>query len=325
MPIFETSYDTTFGPMYNTGSIVTKIKEALIKNGWAGWSMGVRDIDNVRAAFINGQTQTDSEIPSFTHPIVVEYRDEIYLCSDVRLHVRPEADADRGMIRNRVEWNFAKSRAVMSMKWITGSQTELLYGLAFGGTVFSILVSESLKQAFNLDFAEQTRITALSHLYYQSLFMKETKFDEEQRQKMASHTIKCTKIPSEIVLEVMESFEEIKGIDDFCSTLVKMMDNVRLEKFDKAILYTLVRNSWFGANSKEIIPVALEHPPTWLAIVYAALSERSYKNSKISQIAERYGKRGIADEFSKSYQVMMSQACYSTSIEEQKLNIPDYE
>lgn len=325
MPYFETSYDTTTGPMYNIGPIVTKIKESLIKNGYAGWSMGVRDIDNVHAVFINGQTQTDNEIPSFTHPILVEYRDELYLCTDVRLHVRPEASSDRDIIRNRVEFNFAKSRAVMSMKWITGSQTELLYGLAFSGTVFSVLISESLKQAFNLDFAEQTRIIALSHLYYQSLFTKEERFDEEQRQKMASHTIKCTKIPSDIVLEVMEHIEVIKGIDDFCTILVKMLDNVRLQKFDKAILMTLVKNSWFGVNAKEIIPVALEHPPTWNAIIYAALTERSYKNSKISQIAERYGKRGIADEFAKSFQIMMSQSCYSTAYEEQALVIPDFE
>jgi hypothetical protein len=64
---------------------------------------------------------------------------------------------------------------------------------------------------------------------------------------------------------------------------------------------TVTRNSWYGTNAKEIISVALEHPPTWAAIVFTALNERTFKNSMIYKIAERFGKRGASDEFIDSY------------------------
>ena len=59
--------------------------------------------------------------------------------------------------------------------------------------------------------------------------------------------------------------------------------------------------SWFGSNAKEILAVALEHPPTWYAIVFSSLEERTYKNSMIARVAERFGKGGAWVDFKNAY------------------------
>ena len=60
-------------------------------------------------------------------------------------------------------------------------------------------------------------------------------------------------------------------------------------------------NTWFGANAKEILAVALEHPPTWLSLVYIALKERSYKNTSLAKIALRYALNKGGNDFIRSF------------------------
>jgi hypothetical protein len=80
-------------------------------------------------------------------------------------------------------------------------------------------------------------------------------------------------------------------------------------------LLTIVRNSWFGTNAKDYIAVALEHPPTWMAIVYTAIVERTYKNSMIYRVAEKAGKRGGAEEFIKNYTALVKEHTKATVVQ----------
>lgn len=86
------------------------------------------------------------------------------------------------------------------------------------------------------------------------------------------------------------------GIKDFCAQVKEITENNRLQAFEEGILVNLLIASWFGTNAREMIAVALEHPPTWIALVYAAFTEKSYKNTVISKIAYRYlGSKGEND------------------------------
>ena len=51
------------------------------------------------------------------------------------------------------------------------------------------------------------------------------------------------------------------------------------------MLYNALGNSWFGSNKTELISVALEHPPTWVAMIYTAVNDRGYRKSQIGAIA----------------------------------------
>jgi hypothetical protein len=99
------------------------------------------------------------------------------------------------------------------------------------------------------------------------------------------------------------------------------MENVRLAKFNSAILLSVMANSWYGTNAKEIISISLEHPPTWIALVYTALSEKTFKSSAIFKAADRLGKRGVADQFMMAYTSLVKN--HSLAVED--LVIRDFE
>lgn len=329
MSIFRDSYQTTVGSVFVTKQIETAIKEGIIKDGLDSVNLNVRNEGNVTPIFITGCYSSESQIPLFTHPIsIFNFQRKNYLVSDLRSFIRPESsikDIENGAgIKNLTEYNFAKSRAILNLIWLNNGTGQIKNGLAFASTVFSAWLSEVIAKTYALDFKDQTVLAIITSFYYQTLFTEETAFDDDSKQKMAVHTIKATKAPGEFVFEIFDKIEPMSSIEDYCTNVVRILENVRLKNFNLPMLLNIVRNSWYGVNAKEILPIALEHPPTWCAIVYTALNERTYKNSMITRVAERFGKRGAADEFNSTYTEMVKNQL-NVAKEEISVAIKDFE
>lgn len=306
MSIFLDSYETSTGSMVVIKDIENEIKKSIIKDGLDNVTLNVRHDGLFRPLFITGLLDSDVNIPLFTHPITIKnYNGKNYLCTDLRLFIKKEADIkniEHG-VKNLTEYNFAKSRAVINLIWLNEDINSFKNNFSFAGIVYANWLAETISKAFALDFKDQTTLAIITSYFYQTLFIsKETEIDDEIKQRFAVHTIKATKAPAEFVFQVFDKINKrISNIEDFCEVVRDVLENVRLNKFNEVMLLTIIRNSWYGTNSKEIISVSLEHPPTWCAVIYTALTERTFKSSMIYRVAERFGKRGASDEFLKNY------------------------
>ena len=49
---------------------------------------------------------------------------------------------------------------------------------------------------------------------------------------------------------------------------------MRTEKLTPAVIYQMMGSLWYGGSGYEVTGVALEHPPTWLAMLWYAANER---------------------------------------------------
>lgn len=325
MSIFKDSYQTTVGSVLVTKTIEQAIKEAIIKDNVNIVNLGVDNNQNYKPIFITGSYSSENDIPLFTHPITINFNHVNYVCTDVRLFVNKNTPIDQieNNVKNRTEFNFAKSRGILNLVWMNDGVNSIKNGLSFAGTVFSAWLSETISKAYVLDFKDQTVLAIITSLYYQSLFIDGSELDDDTKQRLAVHTIKATKAPAQLVFSVFDKIKSMSSIEDYCSCVKEILENVRLNNFNLAMLLTIVRNSWYGTNSKEIISVALEHPPTWCAIVYTALSERTFKSSMVYRIAERFGKRGASDEFIDTYVRMVKD--YSVSTEDFREEIREFE
>lgn len=314
MPFFKDSYETTSGSVSNTKSLNIALQTYFIKEEGKYISLNIDDTGETHPIFITGYYSSESEIPLFTHPITIKKSNgQNYLVTDLRFFIRKNTDytdLDQSSnisqriekdVKNWTEYNFAKTRAILNLAWVNGGENEIRNSLPFAGIIFASWISEAIGKAYALDYNDQLKIAVLASFYYQSLFNDENQFDENTRQKMAIHTIKATRSDSGYVNAVFDKIEAIDNINSFCEYVKSVTENIRLKNFNYAMLLTIIRNSWYGINSKEIIAVCIEHPPTWIAMVHAALTERTYKSSMIYRIAERFGKHGAADEFSRSF------------------------
>ena len=312
MSIYTDSYQTVIGSAFVTKQIETTIKKLIIAGETT--SLNVETTGKFKPIFITGGYQDENEIPLFTHPItILNFKDSNYLCADLRPFLKkqePGAYEVEARIRNRTEYNFAKSRAILNLIWLNRDVNTIKLNLSFAGIVFSSWLSEVISKVYALDFKDQTLLAIITSFYYQTLFTDETVFDEDAKRRMAVHTINATKAPAQLVFEVFDKIERMDTIEDYCSSVSSILGNVRLENFNHGALVTFCASSWFGFGgdtAKHFIAIALEHPPTWLAMVYTAIVERTYKNSMIYRVAEKVGKRGGADEFIKNFTALIKE------------------
>ena len=309
--IYKTAYQTTLGSVFETKNIVTALQQSIIRDGVFPRTLDIKADGPFVPLFITGGIPSEIEIPLFTHPISIFHVDKKqYLCCDLRYYVNKGFNFDEASkyIKNGTEFNFAKTRLIMNLVWLNEGPSELKNNFRFAGIIYAMWISQLLTKAFALDYKDQTVISIIAHVFYQFLFEENIEeITEEDIQRLSVHTIKATSADSKMVFEYLDkirNFGPINNIDSLCFLIKELTDNVRLDHLNTAYLLTLMKSSWFGTNAKEIITVALEHPPTWCALIYTSLVERTYKNTMIATICERFGKRGKADEFVMNYKTL---------------------
>ncbi len=316
MTIYKDAYQTTIGKMYSSSIKKTErnIKEAIIKDGINRVSLNLDNNKTYKPFFILGNNVSESNIEIFSHPLLLSYQNENYLCTDLRPYVKKDTTSENieNNIRNLSEYNFCKSRTVLNLIWVNDNPSILRNLFSFAGTVFTVWISETISKTLNLDFNQKSIISAITSFYYQSLFFDNSTLTEDQKMLMVKNAAKITNIPVNNLFSLLDKIDQLDNLDDYCKTIVKLVDNVRLEKFNLAMLLTIISSSWYGTNAKENISVALEHPPTWIAIVYTALTDRTYKKSTLSNFCENLSKRGAGEEFTKNFISLISDNLIST-------------
>lgn len=305
MSIFKTAYQTTVGKGFALDKISNAIKELFIINN----PLIIPGLtDNKKQShpllYIISGNISEKNTPTFIHPIVVSnMTKEDYLVLDMRsfIHINETNDSTRFNIKNISEYNLARARLAMGKLWLLNGQDAILGLSTIPIGIFSSWISEGVSHRFALTPLEQLQLAIISCFYYQSLFFKDTVFDEEMRNKFNSVCIRVLKAPANIVFETTEKITKLENITDFCSTIKTIIENTRITDFNAGLLITILKGSWFGSNAAEMLATSLEYPPNWVSIIYATLSERTYRNSNIFKLAEKYSRGGADKQFIKGF------------------------
>lgn len=306
MTTFQTSYKTTAGLVTSNNNLEHALKEALISSQLSKRNFGIAPIGQVKAVFIAGIDATDSSVPAFIHPYLIQSKEQQYLVSDIRAFKNSTSQyineqEFEAAIRNKAEYYLTKNRTALELEWIAGDKEQLRTRFSFAGTVYSAWISQAISKAYGLDFQDQKTIQAIALYYYHSLFSEEAKLSGRSLEIAIIHTIKITKLSDKEVHEIFDAIPDLKNANDLTVAIRDGVKNVRLKDFNLGMLLTLVKNSWYGNNAKDLISVSLEHPPTWITIVATALTEKTYKASPIYRLIESQNRQGAAQEFQMNY------------------------
>ncbi len=321
MTIFNSVYDTTLGSTIDTKGISSKIIDSFIKNELQKENCGVDNSLKVKPVFITGYYDSEDEIPLFTHSITINYKGTDYLCTDLRLYINTKEyrlNKDlKASIRNKTEYNFMRSKAIAELAWLNGDVNYIKDNLKFAAHVFAINISEAVARAYALDEGDRRKLNILCLVYYRSLFLEKEELSYDNKETALIHAVKVLGINERMFKEVVDSVNDMRNLGDFVDAIKVALDNPRLNNFNVIVLLTLIRNTWYGSNAKEYISASLEHVPTWLAIVYTALNEKTYKSSMVYKICEKTKKAGNLETYIKSYEDLMHRYILNASLEEQ--------
>lgn len=309
MSVFKTGYDTTFGESLITTETTVELAKVLLSHGiYYLEDLSIISSANLKPLTVKIMSRDRLPIPFFYHPILFKTNDGEYLANDVRHFTKYNDVTGVTDIKNKVDYDFITSRFILNYIWIANENKSVLKnGLMFAGKIFSFWLSDSIARRYNLDPRDQLTLNILCHFFYQSLFVEEFVFDEMIKQKFAVCTANDLEVDLKTIYEVFDKVEELKNIHDFCKAVKETTNNIRLNDFNPVILYTITGTSWYGMNSKEMMAMALEHPPTWISLIYAATTEKSYRNSQLAKTVDRFNRRGAGEMFTKAYVEIIKQ------------------
>ena len=322
MTIFIDPYHTTTGMVTDMSRTVTSLKECTIREPLTGTNLGVRTVNDIIPVFITGCRVSEGALSSFTHPIFIKnFNGKSYLFTDMTLFVRSGGTLETldSHIRHREEFEFTKARAIASLVWAAGETNRFKTSMTFAGDVFAAWIGQTLTRAFALDFVASNKIKMLAMAYWESLFMNRPLVlsqDDDVTMTVAQKVHRSTKLPVSAAVQFFRSIDTpISNINDFCSVAVKVLDNVNLNPlpgrpetgFNLRVLLNLIADSWFSTKSKEILAVALEHPPTLAAIIYYCMNYNNFKRQQLGQTIQSVGRGEVTAQFKMAFAQMLEE------------------
>lgn len=248
-----------------------------------------------------GMTDIEKDIPAFNHIVVNhEYH---WVALDLRQHVTVSKDRQSYTVKNEYEYNLILTRFVLSCLWLIEKQSSL-YSFTFPHLAYGAWISDNLTKKFGLNLGDSVKLNGLSLLYYANTFTDH--FDRDDFDKLKIRCKNAMVFP-ELMDEIYLKAPTLESTEAFCDACYAVTDNVRLKGMSPSVLLNIVNNNWFGLNGKELSLLSIEHPPTWISLVYASLTQKSFKKNYITSIVDKTDRRGTGSDFVKSLSNLMEQ------------------
>lgn len=293
MSIYLTAYDTLAGSGYKLDKITLGIEKAIINGQYV--------VDENNKNIYRLYSHDLDDVPAFFHPILGRDRLDEKLILDLRQYTRLDRASGDYQFKLTNESSYHINRGLLNAIWIERDPFVLLNVSPLPMIIFSSWISENISRRFALDPKDQLSLAIFSAYYYYCLFSDNDAFDDEDKNRIISSISRNLRCSSMDVIAVLDQTPYvITSIQHFCSELENVTSNIRLKNFNPTVLFQLLGGSWFGTNARELIAVSLEHPPTWIALVLSAFTERTYRNTILAKTAERKANRAAGDNFSRA-------------------------
>lgn len=297
--MFRTAYDTTVCAGYRLDEIGREIAKNLTVGS-----------DQIRSVKWEGKPVNLSQvcpglsvIKPFGHPVTLALdgtvinnknfddreadasRASVYI--DVRNFARLNVEKEL-VITSFLDYRMAVIRGLLQLHWNGERFRDILNVGVLPHTLFVRWMTEILVKRLNLSPDVQLQVSVITAFYYLCLFEdlpKDYKLTEQELVRFSKTVSSATYCSVGEVMKRIEVLEIPQSIHCYLELLKKHSGSQRFDNIAVATIYQMLGGSWFGANASEMLAVALEHPPTWVAIAYMATEERGYKKTSIGSIA----------------------------------------
>jgi hypothetical protein len=292
MTIAKTAYDTTACVGYNLSKTVSAIEAA-----YSEGSVQIVPLTNIKQ--VVGGTALSNNIPAFSHPLItIVHNREI---GDMFIDVRSFGVFDNVnqvfKVRNDIDYKLMVARAKLNYLWVEENQVQLRDVSNAPMAIFASWISEAIGRRFALDPREQFNLGILAAIFYNSQFTNETEFNERDKLRSINAITRALRASAQDVIDILDKVSLVKSVTEFCALSEEVTGSIRLKELNVGILFSIMGGTWFGTNAKEMVAVAIEHPPTWLAILLASFTERTFRNSQIAKLTERNSFRQSGEDF----------------------------
>jgi len=247
----------------------------------------------------------DVELPMFSQPLSFHDEDGKCFASDVRLFTK--LDNHRQVtVKMVTEYNLRKVQIALQVIWDSLGPKALGHLNEFPCLVYSRWLGDAITRRMALDAGVQINLYALWAFFFLTRFYSEeqTKIPPNDLQRLGAQIATVSYLPQDKAVALIEHLSIPKDVTSFVEILKEHSGSVRLENFSTAALFVLLGGSWFGANAKELIAVAVEHPPTYMALLYSTFTERSVRECVLAKLGRDTERFSSSDFFKREIYAM---------------------
>lgn len=219
---------------------------------------------------------------------------------DVRGFTRATGERDFKVVAPG-EFEGAILRAALTYAWADRGWEDMRRLHDLPAKVFIRLLSEALVRQLNLNPMDQQGVVAACGLFYFSNFIPgDDDLSKEELERITVSVARITRISPQKISEFYAGdFAKPTDLEKFCDLLRVIVQSPRLEKVNAAFIITLMGGIWFGSNARRIVAVALEYPPFWLALVYQAVTDRSFHGARLTKLVEEENRNRAGEEYAR--------------------------
>lgn len=299
--MFKTAYDTLACRSYDTSVIKNALVRAAVEDELMSVKIPNTNMSHKAVKNVMAVKPGDEDVPVFNHPFPISPDDlpdsaaDPVFCLDGRTYMKVNRDGQY-IYTNAADFKYQIMRAVLNEHWL--KEPRDLFNLGdLCPLVFCRWLTQNIVKRFGLGPGEQVKIMTVSLFYWYSLFRTEDDGEFEEKEKMAimRKLAQISAIPTSAAMSLVDEMYTIQGIDQYVGLIKHVTGSSRLDKLEPAFIFASLGGSWFGPSANELIAVATEHPPTFIAMVISALEERSFRKARLAQLVYDYDKRGRGD------------------------------
>lgn len=258
--------------------------------------------DNFVGCLVTHDTTSEALIPVFVYPMIVEDlgfktkagNKQFYVVGDVRPFTRGNKQASaKSTVVNTMEFELLKTLMAAELSWLTKGPQFLASMSPVLSQVYCRWIGDTISRRFELDMTQRQMVRVLAAYFFQCCFSNTTKINDQQKSSMVAQACRSAGVPIVEFERILNGVDTIDSAEDFCFVLKKQLATPRLDDFNIGLLAQIMMGTWFGFNGRDLACAAIEHPPTFAAMLYMSFAQNSYKKAGLAQVSENFkGSKG---------------------------------
>lgn len=252
-------------------------------------------------------SEQHSEVPRFTQPILFELPGNRGTMVAVDLR---QFQGGNAFIKEQIA--LLEHRALLTLYGAREGNLGAFYH-PVAEVAFANILAGMISQRFGIDpkLKMQITVVAAAH-YYNITHSLENGYSDTDLPMMMQQIVKNFRLPADVVEAVLDKCEYGVDMESFCANVKRVDDTDRTASFSPGLLINSTGGLWFGVNAAETLGVAMEHAPTFCALLYEALGDGSYSRGEMAKRLKYVSSvRQKADTFRKAMRSITSEMEYA--------------
>lgn len=286
--MFSLPYQTTICSMYTKlDQVLSKVRRAALDLEFPVVKTPANYTLN-NAHFVTPRQEHEA-IPTFSQYINIGEPNQPNLLIDSRQYMKYDIKTGLYKINGVNDWSFECIRMALNLQLLKADETIFSRLGDLPAKVFHKWVSGALITKYNLPIESQMALYVITAYYFYAMCNYELQpADKTARTQFAPIISRITGVPPDFVLNTIDQVGPLMNATDLAYAMSMHSNQSRTGELKFSDLYLLLANSWQNGapNARENVGVALEHMPTFIAMVYMGIADRSYRRTVITQRAE---------------------------------------